>query len=386
MAATPDGQGYWLVASDGGIFSFGDADFYGSTGNLQLNQPIVGMAATPDGQGYWLVASDGGIFSFGDAAFYGSTGNIHLNQPIVGMAATPDGKGYWLVASDGGIFSFGDASFYGSTGAIVLNQPIVGMAATPDGKGYWLVASDGGIFTFGDAGYFGSAPASDGHGDVVALAAASNGQGYWVAGGDGGYRCVRRSTFRGVDVRAGPEPSHRRFCGRAAGHSGRGVSGGALRHHDLPGERCGGRALWSQPGRVGGHGALLVDEHRRGSSGRAEPHVPRHHLGHSEFAGAVNLHRLGHRQYDACGAHGEGDPLHHGQRGTPDRSHEDPTQRGAGHPVPGGVDRTRRHVARLVGPLLRRPPRWFEPLVGWGHHGHTDRAGKFRLHRAGRRQ
>ena len=77
------------------------------------------------------MASDGGVFSFGDAAFYGSTGAIHLNQPIVGMAATPTGQGYWLVASDGGIFSFGDAAFYGSTGAIHLNQPIVGMAATP---------------------------------------------------------------------------------------------------------------------------------------------------------------------------------------------------------------------------------------------------------------
>ena len=75
-----------------------------------LNQPIVGMAATPDGKGYWLVASDGGIFSFGDAGFYGSTGGIPLNKPIVGMAATPDGKGYWLVASDGGIFTFGDAA------------------------------------------------------------------------------------------------------------------------------------------------------------------------------------------------------------------------------------------------------------------------------------
>ena len=151
MAATPDGHGYWLVASDGGIFSYGDAGFYGSTGNIHLNQPVVGMAATPDGHGYWLVAADGGIFSFGDAGFYGSTGNIHLNQPVVGMAATPDGHGYWLVASDGGVFSFGDAGFYGSTGNIHLNQPVVGMASTPDGHGYWLVASDGGIFTFGDA-------------------------------------------------------------------------------------------------------------------------------------------------------------------------------------------------------------------------------------------
>jgi len=77
------------------------------------------------GRGYWLVASDGGIFAFGDAQFYGSTGAIKLNSPIVGMSATPSGRGYWLVASDGGIFAFGDAQFYGSTGATKLNQPII---------------------------------------------------------------------------------------------------------------------------------------------------------------------------------------------------------------------------------------------------------------------
>src|SRR5690349_1972286 len=73
-----------------------------------LNAPVVGMAATPDGKGYWLVASDGGIFAYGDARFFGSMGGQHLNQAVVGMAATPDGGGYWLVASDGGIFAFGD--------------------------------------------------------------------------------------------------------------------------------------------------------------------------------------------------------------------------------------------------------------------------------------
>ena len=135
MAATPDGGGYWMVASDGGIFAYGDAHFYGSTGNIRLNQPVVGMAATPDGKGYWMVAADGGIFAYGDAHFYGSTGNIRLNQPVVGMAATPDGKGYWLVAADGGIFAYGDAHFYGSTGDIRLNQPVVGMAADPRRKG-----------------------------------------------------------------------------------------------------------------------------------------------------------------------------------------------------------------------------------------------------------
>ena len=150
------GKGYWLVASDGGVFSFGDASFYGSTGAMTLNKPIVAAMATPDGKGYWLVASDGGVFSFGDASYYGSTGAMTLNKPIVAAMATPDGKGYWLVGSDGGVFSFGDASYYGSTGGMTLNKPIVAAMATPDGKGYWLVASDGGVFSFGDASYYGS--------------------------------------------------------------------------------------------------------------------------------------------------------------------------------------------------------------------------------------
>ena len=170
MARTPDGKGYWLVASDGGIFTYGDARFYGSTGNIHLNKPIVGMAATPSARAtgwspptagcsttgtpaspgpwaarrstvrssasppirwrraYWLVASDGGIFSFGGAPFFGSTGAINLVRPIVGMAASPDGAGYRFVASDGGVFCFGKAQFYGSTGNISLNKPIVAMA------------------------------------------------------------------------------------------------------------------------------------------------------------------------------------------------------------------------------------------------------------------
>ena len=137
------GPGYRLVASDGGVFAFGDG-FYGSAGALRLQAPIVGTADTPSGTGYWLVASDGGVFAFGDAGFFGSMGGKRLDAPIVGMAATPDGNGYWLVASDGGVFSFGDAHFFGSMGGKRLDAPIKGMAATADGNGYWLVASDGG--------------------------------------------------------------------------------------------------------------------------------------------------------------------------------------------------------------------------------------------------
>ncbi|HXA29412.1 MAG TPA: choice-of-anchor D domain-containing protein [Candidatus Angelobacter sp.] len=190
MAGMPDGGGYWLVAADGGIFPFGDATpGLGSTGNVHLNQPIVGMASTPDGRGYWLVAADGGIFPFGDAAQgLGSTGSTHLNQPIVGMAATRDGGGYWLVAADGGIFPFGDAAQgLGSTGGQHLNQPIVGMASTPDGGGYWLVAADGGIFPFGDAARgLGSTGGQHLNQPMVGMAATRDGGGYWLVAADGG--------------------------------------------------------------------------------------------------------------------------------------------------------------------------------------------------------
>jgi hypothetical protein len=197
MAATTDDGGYWLVASDGGIFSFGDAGFYGSTGGIHLNQPIVGMAASPTGRGYWLVASDGGIFAFGDAGFYGSTGGIHLNQPIVGMAASPDGRGYWLVARDGGVFSFGDAAFHGGTGGIHLNQPIVGMAADGTGQGYWLVARDGGIFSFGDAAFHGGTGGIHLNQPIVGMAADGTGQGYWLVASDGGIFSFGDATFLG---------------------------------------------------------------------------------------------------------------------------------------------------------------------------------------------
>ena len=159
MAAVPGGGGYWLVASDGGIFSFGSGPVLRLHGQHACSTSrSSGMAATADGGGYWLVASDGGIFAFGDAAFHGSTGSLVLNKPVVGMIAGPGGAGYFLVASDGGIFSFGSAPFYGSLGGVPLKHPIVAAAATPTFNGYWFTDSTGLVSNFGQASYYGSAP------------------------------------------------------------------------------------------------------------------------------------------------------------------------------------------------------------------------------------
>jgi hypothetical protein len=181
------GQGYWEVASDGGVFTFGTATFYGSMGGTPLVAPVVGIAATPDQGGYWEVASDGGVFAFGDAQFHGSMGGIKLNAPVVGIAAAPTGKGYWEVASDGGVFAFGTATFYGSMGGKKLNAPVVGIAAAPTGDGYWEVASDGGIFNFGTAaGFHGSMGGKALNAPVVGIAAAPTGDGYSLVASDGG--------------------------------------------------------------------------------------------------------------------------------------------------------------------------------------------------------
>jgi hypothetical protein len=54
------------------VITFGDAHLYGSTAKRHLARQISGIVATADGQGYWLIAKDGGVFAFGDATFYGS--------------------------------------------------------------------------------------------------------------------------------------------------------------------------------------------------------------------------------------------------------------------------------------------------------------------------
>ena len=194
IAADPSTGGYWEVASDGGLFAF-NAPFFGSMGGKPLNQPIVAMVATPDGLGYWEVAKDGGIFSFGDAAFYGSMGGKPLNKPIVGISSAANGQGYYEVASDGGLFNFGPGtSFQGSMGGRALNQPMVGMVSLANG--YQEVASDGGLFAF-NAPFFGSPASMPLNKPVVGMAATPDGGGYWEVATDGGIFNYGDAAFEG---------------------------------------------------------------------------------------------------------------------------------------------------------------------------------------------
>ncbi len=196
-AAAPQApqHGYWLVGSDGGIFTFGSAQFHGSTGSLHLQRPVVGITPTATRGGYWLVASDGGIFAFGNAGFHGSIPGSglnpagsglprSLNAPIVGMVPSNDGGGYFMVASDGGVFAFGDARFEGSCPGIGGCRGAA-VAVVPDatGNGYWVVTSTGAVYTFGDATNYGQ-PGPQ-RSAISSATATPNGRGYWILDGAG---------------------------------------------------------------------------------------------------------------------------------------------------------------------------------------------------------
>jgi hypothetical protein len=189
----PSQRGYWLVGSDGGIFSFGSAQFYGSTGSLHLQRPVVGIVPTANHGGYWLDASDGGVFAYGNTQYYGSIPGVglhpagsgmpnSLNAPIVGMVPSIDDNGYFMVASDGGVFAFGDAHFAGSCPGIGgCSGSAVAVMPDASGNGYWLVTTTGSVYTFGDAPYFGA----PGHGNVTSAVASPDGLGYQVLLGNG---------------------------------------------------------------------------------------------------------------------------------------------------------------------------------------------------------
>jgi Pro-kumamolisin, activation domain/IPT/TIG domain len=192
-------HGYWLVGADGGVFTFPDAQFYGSTGNLHLQRPVVGITPHSGHTGYWLVASDGGVFTFtSNGGFFGSIPGLgikpygtpgsgrHLSAPIVGMVPAADGQGYYLVGSDGGVFAFGPgAKFVGSCPALRggCSGPAVAVVPDASGNGYWLVTKTGNVYAFGDARGFGS-PGTQGS-SVTSATRTGDGNGYWILFADG---------------------------------------------------------------------------------------------------------------------------------------------------------------------------------------------------------
>jgi len=200
IAPTPSGHGYWLLNSLRSPTAYGAANLFSPNGCTSLTGSSgiwTGMTSSATGYGFLLVSSNGGVSGCGDIGPAGDLISVTLATPIVGIASTPDHNGYWLVGADGGVFAFGDAPFYGSMGGMSLNAPVVGITAAPDGRGYWLAAADGGVFSFGDATFAGSMAGSHLNGQVVGIAASPDGKGYWLAATDGGVFSFGSAPFEG---------------------------------------------------------------------------------------------------------------------------------------------------------------------------------------------
>ena len=119
------------MASDGGVWAFGDARFLGSTGGATASK-VVDITPTKGAKGYWLTTAGGSVLPFGDAEWEGGSDKIGFCEPpgIVGLTPTSSGKGYWLQAADGNVFAFGDAVDHGSPKRLgVATRPAVALAA-----------------------------------------------------------------------------------------------------------------------------------------------------------------------------------------------------------------------------------------------------------------
>ncbi len=196
--------GYDLVGADGGVFVFNSdgirGGFYGSLPSLGIlpNAPVVGIVPTLSDKGYFLVAKDGGVFSFGTAPFLGSLPGIHVtpNQPIVGIVAANTDKGYYLVGQDGGVYAFGTVPFLGSLpGNHDAVNNVIGIAATPSGNGYWVVQATGTVTAFGSATSFTTLSTTS---PVTAIAGTQTGGGYWLVTAKGGVYAYGNATKWGA--------------------------------------------------------------------------------------------------------------------------------------------------------------------------------------------
>lgn len=87
--------------------------------HVALNAPLCHAALRPQGDGYWLLGEDFGVFTFGAAPYFGHPNDGNQDHGgsgghPVALLPSPSGAGYTIIASDGGVFTFGDAKFFGT--------------------------------------------------------------------------------------------------------------------------------------------------------------------------------------------------------------------------------------------------------------------------------
>lgn len=233
IADATDNDGYWLIGDDGGVFTYGNTDFYGSLAG-DISHGIIGGARSFTNKGYWLAAFDGTVFAFGDAIWHGgyapatgqtmvaiesiktssgyylcdTAGDVYTlgdvdyhgggpgTTPIAAMAVMPDGSGYWLMDDTGHVYSYGAAMHYGNGDPLVAST-YTAMEATPTGLGYYLVTEAGHVYAMGDAVYHGGTAGMYLNDPISDIALRPDGAGYWLVALDGGVFTFGQIPFYG---------------------------------------------------------------------------------------------------------------------------------------------------------------------------------------------
>ncbi len=182
LAADRATGGYWILRSNGGVSNI-NAPWYGSlNGKIPAGQTVTGIAASPAG-GYLILTSGGGVHAYGAPGYGGVT--VGTGVKAAGLAADRATGGYWILRSNGGVSNI-NAPWYGSlNGKIPAGQTVTGIAASPAG-GYLILTSDGGVHPFGAPGYGSAAGTLKAGVTAVALAADPATGGYWILKSNGG--------------------------------------------------------------------------------------------------------------------------------------------------------------------------------------------------------
>ena len=156
-----------MVASDGGVFAFGDAHFAGSCPGIGgCSGAAVAVMPDASGNGYWLVTSTGNVYAFGDAPYFGAPGHRHGHLG----RGHPRREGLLDPAQQRPGPDYGDAASLGSPASSNFNNldTAASIFATSDGGGYWVSSAPGAVFTFGDAPNDGGMTGTHLNGSIIA--------------------------------------------------------------------------------------------------------------------------------------------------------------------------------------------------------------------------
>lgn len=179
-ALPPDGDGYWVLHSDGKMLAYGQAEWYGDLRNQDIN--ARDFAPTPTGLGYWILQQNGTVRAFGDAVHHGNATVTGSNYAQSIESHPTDDGGYWIMREEGEVTAHGSFSTYsinpllgGGTPSgtapygidLQRDEYFTRIRRTSTGDGYWLVSGSGKVRAFGDANHYGE----DQHADTRRWAA-----------------------------------------------------------------------------------------------------------------------------------------------------------------------------------------------------------------------